>query len=271
MFRKTALYGYYPPSLALDRTGRQRMLAIALFCLVAVTAIALAGVVAGTDVDTGIDNCIAGKKPAHIIDVLVDQSDAFSPAQLQFVRSYIQEIVGTMSVGDKLRLYSLGSEGHPLKRHFSRCRVPRGDEVDMLTGNPRLAEKSYREGFGDPLQAATEALLSPRESAVSPLIEALYRLAHNPDGDGQATMLVLFSDGLQNSRVLSLFDSGNSDTRFWQSGSAFVLKGDFARTCVRQFVVQNKYAQETRKPEYKAFWEAYWRQAGVSCLSMERL
>lgn len=244
-----------------------------LFAAVAVGALIAHGLGHGSDAR----GCSEDGQPTHAVVSIIDQSDPFSSNQRALVKSELHRHVRDLGVGSLVTLHKLqrNEDGQPLTEMFNRCKPINGNAVNAMIDNPRLRERAYREQFAEPLQAALKSALVPGEANKSPLIEALQIIARRPvfDAGGQGRTLVLFSDGLQHTDLVSFFKRGYRYEELEQRNSVYLadLQERFSGMCVDMFVVSSKYPRQTAWPEFEAFWRNYWRAAGVNCLTFKRI
>ncbi len=266
---------HLPDPEAKTRSRRQSVAII--LCLVVVSVVSFAGTTIIWHTPTKYDEhgCVVSSQPSHAITFLVDQSDPFSKGQLGLLSTQVERQTDALVFGDLLSLLTLqrNSEGEPLTENFSRCRPLRGEDVSIWIDNPAKREQVYQTRFLEPLDSARTKTLIAGASNHSPLIEALHAIAlgHVFENGGKDHTLVLYTDGLQHSDLVSFFNRGYSFGQLASSNSAYLsgLKKHFSGACVEMFVVTTKYPRQTHWQEFSTFWHDYWRAAGVECLTLK--
>ncbi|WP_270374784.1 MULTISPECIES: hypothetical protein [Marinicauda] len=150
--------------------------------------------------------CLAGEQPAHTV-VVIDKTDLYSPRQAELILARILEARDRLAIGERLSLFELDERGELEDSNFSLCNPGRGAQINPLYRNPTRVEARYQALFERPLQSVLTDLVEPKNAPRSPIIEALARLAQNPDFDRTTPGrdIVLVSDMLQNSELFSVY------------------------------------------------------------------
>ncbi len=221
--------------------------------------------------------CYMNSRPEQAIEILIDQSDPFSDGTLAFVSSEVRRFVSNLGIGDLLSLIKLetSSDHLPIVESFSGCRPSMGKDVDWLTDNPEMRDREFSKIFESPLETAKGDFLQAGAATTSPLIEALYTISQRPAfvSGGRGRTLVIFSDGLQNTDLMSFFKRGYTFDDLVANNSVYLtgLHKYFSGACVEMNIIATKYARQTTRPEFESFWRTYWAAAGVECFEMKQI
>lgn len=150
--------------------------------------------------------------------VLVDQTDALSPRQINYAKSLILLEYQRLPPGGRLTVRPIDENPQSVARDFSRCRVRRGNEVSGIATNPDLIEAEFRRSVGDALNGYLEGLETQATAPASPIIETIDTVAEAADfgGNVETRRLVVLSDMAQKSDVVDQY----RDPGFYQVGPA---------------------------------------------------
>lgn len=156
--------------------------------------------------------CLVGEEPAHTV-VVIDKTDLYTEPQAERIRQRILQARDRLAIGERLSLYELDQSGELEDTRFSLCNPGRGEQINPLYRNPARVEARYQALFEDPLQDVLADLVEPKDAPRSPILEALARLALEPEFDPgtPGRDIVLVSDMLQNSRLFSVYGRARYD------------------------------------------------------------
>ena len=267
--------GYTPNTEATQRRRHHRLALTLGLATASIVAIAGTTIVLSPHKEYDERGCEVGVRPPHAITFLVDQSDAFSNDQLALVKGDVQRRAETVNTADLFSLFTLQRNGdiEPQTEIFRRCRPLRGSDVSFWIDHPGKREEEYLAKFAKPLKSALERAMAPNVADTSLLLEALYSIAQGPsfEGGGQGRTLMFYTDGLQNSNLVSFFNTGYSYEQLAEQHSVFLsgLRERFNGACVEMYVVSSKYRRQTHWSGFEKFWRDYWKAAGVGCLTFE--
>lgn len=162
----------------------------------------------------------AESPPKHLA-VLIDLSDPLNPSQLESLKKRFDLIMHggiskqgmTLSKGDKLSVYYMTSSNIP-KRVFQACSSGTLDEANSLVEGSALIKEKWRL-FNSNIENEIEFhAANPASLSSSPIIESLGYIRSKefpPSGHSyqknQKRELIVISDFLQNSSLLSHYDS----------------------------------------------------------------
>lgn len=203
------------------------------------------------------------KDPAHTV-VLIDQSDPFSPNDMDWVRQLIDEEARSLPKYGRLTVLmpNARSPFDPKVLHAA-CSSGSPDRANPILSNPRMVADAFRKGFYEPLMAEVDKALEDTRQPASPLTEALYSVADRADFQSgmRNRRLVVVSDLMQHSDGFSFYRKGANYGAFRETD----LAQDMARLegveVVARIVPRQMY--DLPMGEVKAFWRAYFRDTGA--------
>jgi len=266
-----------PPDPDAPLRRRRRRLTVA-FNLAAISIVVIAGTaIAYPRTEYDKRGCVVDRLPSRAVFHIIDQTDPFTEDQLALFSASVQHHKEMLDAGDLFSLFSLqrNADGRPLTENFNRCRPLRGNDVCIWIDNPEKREKAYQAQFVEPLKSALELALKSGKSDTTPLLEALHAIAQDPafENGGQGRTIVLYTDGLQKSKLASFFKPGYSYEELEQQKTVYLsgLYERFAGACVEMYITSYNYRQQTHWPEIETFWKDYWKATGVNCLTFKRI
>lgn len=153
--------------------------------------------------------CPIGVPPERQIVILVDTTDVLSNQQRAAIIDDIDKRLRNLGRGDRLDLAEISDTSgvlwHP---DLTRCSGARGHQVWSLNRSKSRTERKWNEEFLATVLTRVEELFDKPESRTSPIFEALIRTAKEMDPDAGEHRLVVYSDWLQNSSLLSVYRGG---------------------------------------------------------------
>ncbi len=273
------------------RGGREtgKALLILAFSFAAVATLATT-VYLGQRPATGADGCKIGQTvpDVHTI-VLIDQSDALSGEQLDYVRTLILQeylrldtyarfsVVGLSSLEDlnagaaPATPAVATSTAAPAEEErklptFSKCRIQAGSEADWKTQNPRQVAERFQRLVGNELAKTVEALKTVPPAETSPIMETIDKLASSVSFGSPRIQrrLVLISDMAQ------YVPGGVS--HYPPKGYKFAFDGqngamsaqDLSSMAVRVHYVVRNSLKTTQNEDHRKFWQKYFSDSGAS-------
>ena len=256
------------PRLASDRRRSEDRRAFQIIGACVATIIGLIGLgVMGqrpdTDRSTG---CISGQvAPAGHTLVLVDQTDALTVRQIDYVKSLILAEYQGLREGDRLTVRALGADPDARGREWSRCRVRRGADASGVTDNPEMIEADFRRIVGDPLNSYLDGLARQPQSETSPILESVNSAFDAPDfgGNVDRRRLIVVSDLAQHSRLNDQYaDDGD---RFGIDPAARrSLARDMRGVDVRLHYVPRRALVRLQTDDHRRFWRQWFTQQGAN-------
>ena len=201
--------------------------------------------------------------------VIIDSSDSLAALQIRTAQEAKDEL-DSLPVGTWVGVYEVVKKvSGSLETAFCKPRPKSRTDVSSRNQIPKAVERKYQQTFKEPFQAALDSLLSGGESDQSPILESITafgvevaKLQCTPE---KSCRLWIISDMLQNSRTLSFYDDLQGldspirnewvpDLRGWQ-----VEVRRAARCAEKGGTIQDT-------PEFKEFWERYFKEAQVEKL-----
>jgi hypothetical protein len=208
--------------------------------------------------------------PTEELTFLIDASDPLSSDQQQFVTRQIEEAANRLVVGGRLRLVHLVPQvggSSPLIESEPLCKPRDGSRASFLTENARLLKGFFDDRFKAPLKVAVAGLNQGHPAGTTPLLEGLHALANRLAGTSQSPRreLVIVSDLLQNSKLLSLYRGTPSFAALAQQHSAYLqgLEDGFGGLRVVVYRLKDRSVGRQQAAAHRQFWEEYFKAVGV--------
>jgi hypothetical protein len=267
-----------PPSPAELKKRSDRRRAIWLLTASAIAVFAVGTfVVRGLLTQVALDTetlCPKKSLPAAQIAVLLDVTDTLNEVQRESVlRSFenLQESLGTQA---QLSLYALRA---PAKSHLQPevrlCNPGSGEGASWLWENPEKIQRRWERGFRQPLRKLLEETLNSPEARISPIMEQIQAASVTAfDSEVEDRRLIIISDLLQNSEILSMY-RGNIDFDEFHLSPAY----ERVRADLTGVSIQILYLQRSDSPFIKrnrshiTFWERYFEAMGASIDTVDRV
>ena len=206
--------------------------------------------------------------PRGLTIVLIDRTDPLNPVQKEALRKELEQVKEHLPQGTGIQVYSVGpvinnlltAEG-PLV-----CSPGRGDTTSPWTGNPRLVERRWREGFAQPLEAVFTKMLQSGSSERSPILESIQSIAVEPLGslrsEAQYRHLVIVSDMLQNTHEFSQYKKQIPFSEFKLTEYYRRVRADLTHVKVEIFYVRRE--GNFQGARHIQFWEDYFKDCGAT-------
>jgi hypothetical protein len=208
--------------------------------------------------------CPAGQlvPKTHTV-VLVDQTDALSPRQIDYAKRLILLEYQRLPTGGRMTVRPIDADPESVARDFSRCRVRRGDEVAGIATNPDLIEAEFRRSVGDALNRYLDGLESARTAEASPILETVGTVAEAPDfgPNVDARRLVLLSDMAQHSGRVDQY--GAPGVYALDGGARELLPRNFSGVDVRVHYLRRPSLARLQGPAHERFWRSWFDAAGA--------
>ena len=212
--------------------------------------------------------------PVTVTAVLVDATDPFTPVQAEAVRRRVDEVIDSVPTGGAFELYAVApTEFTPLDPLVALCNPGRADETNVWTSNPRRVGLRWRDRFAAPLEDALARGLHGDAARSSPILEFLQSLAvtafSGRGRTGKPHRLVLVSDLLQHSQVLSLYKG--IDRRFLDSPGFARSRPDLADAEVQILYINRVTSRPLQGADHLRFWLDLLAAAGGRVTQVDRL
>ena len=194
--------------------------------------------------------------------VLVDQTDALTPRQIDYARSLILLEYQRLPVGGRLTVRPIDADPDSTARDFSRCRVRRGEEVSGVATNPDLIEAEFRRSVGDALNTYLEDLETQATAEASPIAETVETVAESRDfgPNVEERRLVLLSDMAQNSEQLDQYATPGD---YPLEAARARLPRNFGDVDVRVHYLRRTSLARLQGPAHERFWRGWFTAAGA--------
>jgi hypothetical protein len=213
--------------------------------------------------------------PGAAVVWLIDATDPLSDAQLGWVTGEIRRSAEHLPTGGHLSILQLDPKGADgvLGTVLETCKPNDGSHASAWTENARLLAAQFQQGFLEPLQEVLPELHESPTAETSPLLEALHAIALRlaVADPGSRRELIIVSDMLQHSSLLSHFRGGYSFTALAQGASIYLTRLDGLRGAnVTIYQIRDHYPQRLTA-EHRRFWDEYFSVAGVETLTVKTL
>ena len=195
--------------------------------------------------------------------VLVDQTDALSPRQIDYARSLILLEYQRLPVGARLTVRPIDADPDSTARDFSRCRVRRGEEVAGVATNPDLIEAEFRRSVGDALNTYLEDLETAGTAEASPILETVDTVAQSRDfgPNVEDRRLVLLSDMAQHSERVDQYAAPGAYPL--DATARDLLPRNFRGVDVRVHYLERPSLARLQGPAHERFWRVWFTAAGA--------
>lgn len=163
--------------------------------------------------------------------LLIDATDNLSIQQKQAFLNAFQSLRESIPMHGRLDLYFIhNTQTSLLKPVVSLCNPGHGAEISPLVGNPYHVEKTWQEGFSQPLEREIFQLLEASSEKESPILESIQSVVltslSEPSLQNKPKNLILVSDLMQHTQSLSLYRGATAIDDFLQSKTFERLKSD---------------------------------------------
>lgn len=235
------------------------MAGIFLFCIsVAAFAIALYFWISSDPIVARLPDGCPSTGPASITVILIDTSDELPDPSKQELTKYILDIGNTLPIGSYVELRLLDPKVKGGKVEFAGCNPGDGSNLNEITGNPRLAQKRWKEKFQDPLIQSIEVALRPIPAQISPIFATLQAIAIDRftgmKNERLPKSLVIISDLIEHTPEYSQYHGDLTYDRFKKSTLYKKVKTDLHGAVVRIFYVQRKTSSPIDSGAHIRFW-----------------
>ncbi len=231
-------------------------------------------------VDLGANNCLADNAINTHTMVLIDQTDPWTPSQIQKLKNNMNDLEGKLEPFDKLSLLSIDSEfGLGIQTLFSKCKI---GFVSIWTQSPKKVEQTAKETFVDPLHKVINTIPTNSEPQdYSPILETITGLTRMNNFWDQSNnkRLIIFSDMMQNSRHRCINHYKQSDKEFTlvQNKSCFTsFNNNLDDLEVIVYYVKNEVRTTSGKKtslyqdaDHIEFWHDYFGAMGAQVSLLE--
>jgi hypothetical protein len=158
--------------------------------------------------------------PTSETAILLDVTDPISDTTTLDLRNQFQKIVSEVPIGGSIQVYALTEKEGELQQTFSGCNPGNGDNVDVWTSNPRLAQARWEKGFQKPLDDISKKLNQGDAGRQSPIMAGIQRinlLAFGSTPKQVPKNLFVASDMIEHTQAFSNYRDGVAYAKFLQS------------------------------------------------------
>lgn len=247
------------------RSEDRRAFQIMGACAVTIGALIVLGVMSQRPATDRATGCVAGQvTPNGHTLVLVDQTDALTVRQIDYVKSLILAEYAGLREGDRLTVRALDANPDARGREWSRCRVRRGTDASGVTDNPEMIEADFRRIVGEPLNEYLDGLARQPQSDASPILETVNSAFDAPDfgANVDRRRLVVVSDLAQHSTLNDQY-ADDGDRFDVQPSVRRSLARDMRGVDVRLHYVPRRPLVRLQTDEHRRFWRAWFRTQGA--------
>lgn len=214
--------------------------------------------------------------PHGYFAVVVDATDSFLPAQAKYIEKYFDELRGSIPTYSQVSVYVTSDFARgEISPRLVICNPGDGSGVSSLTGNPEKLKKRWQQAFGGPVTQAIEESISAPPGEQSPILEIIQSVTLSAfpleAGQGVRQSLVVVSDMLEHSSLMSHYQSPPDFDRLRNSGSIAHLKPNLSGVEVTIIYVSRPGFERSQTRSHAAFWEAYFRHYGAAIKMIERI
>jgi hypothetical protein len=202
--------------------------------------------------------------------VLLDLSSTLSAVQKLDVKNELTRLRDTVPRFGRIEIFAVDDRApRVLEPILTLCNPGRGDDMNEIYQNPRLALERWERDFASTLTAAIEKLLETPEAATSPIFEAIQaaslRTFDDPKLDQVASRrLVLVSDLMQNvPGQLRMYNEIPAFAEFQKTPYWLDVKADLENVGVTIFYLQRPSSQRLWQQQIE-FWSRYFEAQGAS-------
>lgn len=204
--------------------------------------------------------CPIGAAPTAHVVVLVDKTDDYSADQQRALETSLREHLRDLRLNDRLSLYQVTPGGSAVVQLvYDRCRPKTKAEADRINENPEFVGRDYQEQFVQPFEEALMTLTEPKPSDYSPILEALYAIAHEAPLAEPAVRRVIeiWSDLLAKSELIDMYGPNYDFEQLRQADSLYLEVPGLRGSEIRIFELATRYPM-LQNGRHQEFWERYF-------------
>lgn len=167
--------------------------------------------------------------------IIIDKTDPYDRHQVEAIKRRILKARDELRVLEQISIHVLDSGG--IRPVLTLCNPGKGDSVNPIYQNPKLAQEKYEESFLAPFDAKLAKLIEPDRNDYSPIARAISRsITLDPRVlAAKSKKLIIFTDLLENDGEDSSIYRGTlttrkisdriaSDAKFWLGNAAIEIK-----------------------------------------------
>ena len=206
--------------------------------------------------------------PDAITVLLVDMTDEMSPAQKQDFLNQFLKVRDDIPRFGQLQIFTVSptSEGL-LSPIVTLCNPGRGADIDPLIGNPTKVEKRWKDGFGQPLDAAFRSVTTMSNASRSPILESIQSVALtallSPKNQRKPRRLVVASDLIQFTNSIDFYKGLPEPKVFLESRAFLNVKTDLREVEVELWMLRRSDQTPVQTRDLILLWEAMLNSQGA--------
>lgn len=199
---------------------------------------------------------------AHTV-LVIDQTDAFTPAQITYAKKVLLYEYDHLHRYDLLTVRGVGTNADTPIRNFTLCRVPKRAEVYGIAVNEDQVAHRFETVAGKPMARYLDSLARVGEAETSPLVETISNISREEDfGPGvRDRRLVVISDMAQNSANFSQYKKAGAKVAL--PSELGVFQPDLKGATVRVHYLLRPSLRRIQGAEHEATWQAFFERAGA--------
>jgi hypothetical protein len=213
--------------------------------------------------------------PRAITVMLLDTSDPLPEATKEDATRRLTDIADGLPEYALLDIRILDPASPAGRQVFFLCNPGDGRGLNEFTGNPRLAQKRWRERFRAPLDQALNRSLIPNASETSPLLATLQGIALDKfAGKGAAALqktLVIVSDMIENGKDYSQYQGDLTYHHFKETPAYRKLRTDLNGAQIQILYVERFTKRPIDPTSLMRFWAEWVQDNGGQSLRVVRL
>jgi hypothetical protein len=218
------------------------------------------------ELDTATGCPVSG--PSAVTAILFDRTDPINDKQKLFLQNKLDEFQSkTTQKYEEVDTYSLEDQGNRIVTpHLRLCDPGKGNDVNSLTGNPKLVHERWQNQFDTPLREMMGAMREGGGAKTSAIFEAIQSVSlqsfQNPKTQNVPKRLIVISDLIQFTKTLDFYKDELKYTTFQQSNEARRLHTNLTGVNVQVLFIPR--ARPDRIDGLVKFWTNWLVDQGVT-------
>lgn len=213
--------------------------------------------------------------PVAITVVLVDTSDELPNAAKKEIEKILIDLRDQLQIHSLLEVRALDPKLSGGRKLFVSCNPGNAQNFDPLYGNPKLAEKRWKERFADPFTKAIPRALEPIPANTSPIMATIQSIALDLFTGRRAASLpktlVVISDLIENSGDYSQYKGEYSFQKFRQTLHYRNTRTSLNGAEVIIHYIDRPAARGAGSVEHQIFWKQWFEDNGGDWIKATRL
>lgn len=208
-----------------------------------------------------IDLCLKNRPLTGHTILIIDATDEFDKDKINYIEGLIEKIKWNLKPFSKFSIFSIDNKFSGLPRNiFSFCNPGTAETTNILVQAPAHVQRKFEEQFERPLELVKQNLKREKASDATPLLEAIRAISELGDfqDDLSERRMIIFSDMLQNSRLLSQY-SGDWIDKGAEIISSYPSELRGVKVTVH-YLLRNPLLQNDR---HREFWQAFFHKRGA--------